>query len=458
MRLAPTGRPTRAQVAMWLALAGLAVAPRLAAQQDSLDLAAALALARARSPVLSGANAAVESAEGRLLSARSNRWARVSADALYLRFQDPPGLAFGGLGALAPIPENGYYLQLGVQQPLYTGGRVANAVRAAQWGTRGSRATRRQAEVELTAAVAHAHDAALLAQALLGVAEEGSAVLDSAAAQARTRLSAGTTDRLDVLRAETRLGSARADVRRARGDLAAARERLAALIGLDPAAVPTVAGALEPVPAALDSAAVASLVARARHGRPDLDAFDAAARGAEAAAAASGSLRPTVSLFVNGLVTRPELVTGATEWSSNLYGGVVVRWPVFDFGAAGGQAAAARADAARLRAEALQVAKDAVAEVLDQARDLARAAEDVAEGRENVARAGRALGLAQQRYAEGVGIQLEVLEAEADQVRTRADLFRAIHSQRSASVELRRLTGQPADGALLAPAQQENER
>ena len=150
--------------------------------------------------------------------------------------------------------------------------------------------------------------------------------------------------------------------------------------------------------------------------------------------------------------------TRATKWSSNLYGGVVVRWPVFDFGAAAGQASAARADAARLRAEALQVANDAVAEVLDQARDLARAAEDVAEGRENVDRAERALGLAQQRYAEGVGIQLDVLEAESDQVRTRADLLRAIHSQRSASVELRRQTGQPADGALLAPAQQEDER
>lgn len=453
-------RPTRALIPFWLALAGLAVAPRLAAAQgDSLDLPGALALARARSPALSGANAAVESAEGHLVAARSSRWARVSADALYLRFQDPPGLAFGGLGALAPIPENGYYLQLGVQQPLYTGGRVANAVRAAQWGTRGSQATRRQAEVELTAAVAHAHDAALLAQALLGVAEEGSAVLDSAAAQARTRLSAGTTDRLDVLRAETRLGSAKADVRRARGDLAGARERLAALIGLDPAAVPPVAGELEPIPVALDSAAVAGLLAGARHGRPDLDAFDAAARGAEAAAAAArASLRPTVSLFVNGLVTRPELVTGRTEWSSNLYGGVVVRWPVFDFGAAAGQSTAARADAARLRAEALQVTNDAVAGVLDQARDLARAVEDVAEGRENVDRAEQALGLAQQRYAEGVGIQLEVLEAESDLVRTRADLLRATHAQRSASVELRRLTGQPADGALLAPAQQEGDR
>lgn len=454
MTTTPMRVATRALVATWLGLAGAAGAARPAgAQQDSLDLAAALALARARSPVVSAANAAVESAEGRLGTARSNRWARLTADALYLRFQDPPRLAFGGVGALTPVPENGYFLQLGVHQPLYTGGRISSAVRAAEWGTRAAEATRLQTEVELTAAVAHAHDGVLLAQALLGVTEEGREVLDSATALARTRFSAGTVDRLDVLRAETRLASAEAEVRAARAGLASARERLAALIGLDPWTAPPVVGTLEPTALVLDSAAVLGLVTRARHGRPDLDALDAASRGAEAGAAtAQAALRPALALFLNGLVTRPELVTGRTEWSSNLYGGVVVRWPLFDFGAAAGQASAARAEAKRFRAEASQVANDAAASVLAQVRDLERARDDVGEGRENVTRAGRALALAQERYAEGVGIQLEVLEAESDLVRTRADLLRAIHAQRSAIIELRRVTGRPADGPLSTSA------
>ena len=451
---APMRAATRALVATWLGLVGAAGAARPAgAQQDSLDLAAALAVARERSPVVSAANAAVESAEGRLGTARSNRWGRLTADALYLRFQDPPGLAFGGLGALAPVPENGYFLQLGIQQPLYTGGRISGAMRTAAWGTRAAEATRLQTEVELTAAVAHAHDGVLLAQALLRVAEDGRAVLDSAAAIARTRFAVGTADRLDVLRAETRLASAEAEARAARAGLASARDRLAALIGLDPLTAPPVAGTLEPTALVLDSAAVLGLVARARHGRPDLDALDAAARGAEAGAAtARAALRPTLALFLNGLVTRPELVTGRTEWSSNLYGGLVVRWALFDFGAAAGQASAARAEAKRFRAEASQVANDAAAGVLAQVRDLTRSGEDVAEGRENVTRAGQALALAQERYAEGIGIQLEVLEAESDLVRARADLLRAIHTQRSAVVELRRVTGRPADGPLPTSA------
>ena len=428
------------------------------AQTDSLDLAAAFALARARSPALAAADAVTTAAAGMLREARSYRWGRPSADAAYLRFQDPPTLALGTLGGFAPIPQNGYFVQFGIQQPLYTGGRVSGAIGAAEWGTHAAGAARAQAEVELTAAVAHAHDAVLLAQALLGVAREGEGVLDSATIVARARLDAGTADRLDLLRAETRLASARASVRLARSTLAGARDRLAALIGLDPVTAPPVAGALEPIGLALDSSLVASLLVQARTTRPDLEALQSAARAAEARArVASAALRPTAGVFLNSLLTHPELITGRSRWSNKFYGGLIVRWPIFDFGAAAGRASGARAEAQRFRAEAEAVARDASVRALAAIRDLARTGEDVAAGRENVTRAERGLALALERYIEGVGIQLEVLEAEADLIRTRADLLQAIHAQRSAVVELRRATGRPADGSLDPSASQMRE-
>lgn len=445
--------PLHCALGLVFALGLMSTRPAQAQRGDSLDLAGALALARQRSPVLAAAGAAQASADGRLGSARSNRWPRLTAEGLYLRFQDPPGVALGALGGFAPLAENSYFLQLGIQQPLYTGGRVSGAVRTAEWGSRAAAASRAQAEVELTAAVAHAHDAVLLAQALLGVAQEGEAVLDSATTVARDRLADGTASRLDVLRAQTRLALAQAEVRAARAGLASTREQLAALIGLDAAAAPPVAGRLEPAAVTLDSAAVRALLDQARSARPDLESLEAGARAAEArAGTARASLRPAASVGLYGLVTRPELVTARQDWTGKVYGTVVVRWPIFDFGAAAGEAAAAHADAERLRAEARGVADDASAGVLARVRDLARAAEDIVAGRENVERAERAVALAQARYEEGVGIQLDVLEAESDLVRTRADLLRAIHAQRSAIVELRRVTGRPADGPLPTSA------
>ncbi len=82
------------------------------------------------------------------------------------------------------------------------------------------------------------------------------------------------------------------------------------------------------------------------------------------------------------------------------------------------------------------------------ALDLERSAADVTAGTTNVERAERALQIARQRYGEGIGIQLEVLEAEADLTQARVDLLRAIHAHRSALIELRRAAGLAADATL----------
>ena len=446
-RALPLALALRALLVAGAWLTGTAVPA--AAQRDSLDLAAALAIARERSPLVRAGQAGVRSAEGQLARARASRAPRVAADALYLRVEDPPVVTLGPLGTLAPVAENGYFVQVGVRQPIYTGGRVRAAMRAAEWASRAAVATNAQTDVELTAAVAHAHDAVLLARALLDVAESGAATLDSAAALAQRHFAAGTVSRLDVLQAETRLASAQADVRAAGAALAAAQDQLATVAGLDPDSAPPAAGALEPAAVALDSAALAGLLARARAARPDIEALRAGARAAEAgAAAARAALRPAAALFVSGLLTRPELATGRQRWDGTAYGGLVVSWPLLDFGAAAGEAATARAEADRLEAEAARGADAAAAGVRAQAREIARATADIAAGRENVQRAERALELARVRYADGIGIQLEVLEAQAALTDARAALQRAMHAHRSAAVELRRAAGLPADAPL----------
>lgn len=413
---------------------------------DSLDLAGWLALARERSPALVGAAAGVREAEGRYAVARSGRGPKVQGGALYLRFQDPPTLGLGPLGGYAPIPLNGYYVQMQVVQPLYTGGRVSAAVKAAEWGTRAAESSALSAEVELSAAVAHAYDDLLLARAVGGVARQSAETLREALRVAREHYAAGTVARLDVLRAQTRLSSAEAAVRAAEVAEATARERLAALVGLDPDSAPPVAGSLEYVEFDVDLAVLEDL---ARSARPDVGALRALARSYEAGAAISrAARRPTLSLYAMTLLTRPELVTGEERWAWELLGGLQLSWSLFDSGAAGGEAAAARAAAERAEAEARRLEAAAVARVRAQAYELRRAAEDVRRGRENVALAERALEIAQERYLEGVGIQLEVLEAEADLRTTRADLLRAIHAYRSAAIELRRAVGLPADAPL----------
>lgn len=414
--------------------------------RDSLDLRAALSLARERSPAIAAAAAAVREAEGGSAVARSGRGPRFAADAWYLRFEDPPAVGLAPLGFFAPVREDNYLLQLEVTQPVYTFGRVSSAVRAANFLTRAAESSAAQAEVEVTAAVAQAFDDVLLARALREVGLESAAVLEAARRVAAEHYEAGTVARLDVLRAETRLSSARAAVRAAESALETGRERLAALLGLDPAAAPPVAGALEYAEQPVD---LVALERRARAGRPDVRALNATARAQRARASGARAARlPALSLYAATLGTRPELVTGEGRWAWDVLGGVYLSWPFFDSGAAAGESRAAEAAADRAEAQARQATQAAVAAVRAQARELERAAADVEAGRENVWRAERALEIAQERYAAGVGIQLEVFESEGDLTHVRADLLRAIHAYRSAAIGLRRATGLPADAPL----------
>lgn len=443
----PIGRRGLIWVAIVAAL--LTEGPPATAQQDSLDLTAALRLARERNPSLRAAAAAVRAAEGGATVARSARLPRLSAEGLYLRYESPPEAPFGALGAYSPIAENTYAAGVFVRQPLYSSGRITAGIDAARSSVRAAELARAQAVVDVTAVIAQAHHDVLLARELERVAEKSVAVLSRAVDLAGAHYQEGTVSRLDVLRAETRLSSAKAALRRATTARAAAREALAAAVGLDPAEAPPVRGDLTPEDVVEFSLEGANVVERTSRGGPSVRARAAAADAARSLAeAARAARRPAVGLFLAGLTSRPELVTGEDDWGLELAAGVSVSWALYDGGSASGEAAGYEAEAERLTAEATQERLSTEAAALAQKRQMERARADIATTSENVDRAERALAIAEERYAEGVGVQLEVLEAEADLTAVRGELARAIHAHHSAYTALLRAMGLAADALL----------
>ena len=442
------GRP-RGLMRVALVAAILAGAAPVAGQQDSLDLAAALRLARERSPALQAGTALVRAAEGGATVARSARLPRLSADGLYLRYQSPPEVSLGPLGTYTPLAENTYAAGVVARQPLYSSGRISAGIDAASSSVRAAELARAQAEVDVTAAVAQAHHDALLARELEKAAEKSLAVLSRAADVARAHHREGTVSQLDVLRAETRLSSASAALRRAVTARTAAREVLAATVGLDPAQAPPVKGSLTPeelVESFLEGADVATLASR---GGPSVRARAEAAAAARARAeAARAARRPSVGLFLAGLTTQPELISGEDRWGFELAAGVSVSWALYDGGAASGEAAVHEAEAERLAAEAMQERLSTEAAARTQQREMRRARTDVAAAVDNLQRAERALAIAEDRYAEGVGLQLEVLQAEGDLTEVRGEMARAVHAYHSAHTALLRALGLVADTPL----------
>ncbi|MGK7310963.1 MAG: TolC family protein [Candidatus Longimicrobiales bacterium M2_2A_002] len=423
------------------------------AQQDSLDLTRALTIGRDRSPSLTAADARIRAARGRVDIARSAVLPAVTSQAGYLRYQDPPAVNLGGLGGFALLDTDTYYAALRAEQPLYTSGRLKAARDAAESAADAARWGRSQAEVELTAAIARAYYDALLARSLVTVAEQGATVLQRALEVARAHYDEGTVARLDVLRAETRVSEAEVNVRSAANAAISASERLAATIGLSPERAPPVAGELlpdsQPSIVAWDPS---DLAYRLRRERPDLRALSSVAEAAEAKArAARARGRPTIGLFLSSYALNPELLTTDTGWGLELVGGVSVSWPVFDGGQADGAAASAEAGAVEARAKAEQMLLTALAAARAHRRELAAARVEIEERTANTVRAEQALAIAEDRYANGVGIQLDVLEAEAQLTRARTDRLRTIHAYRTTLIELKRVLGLPADATLPEP-------
>lgn len=419
-----------------------------AAQQDSLDLATALELGRARSPALAAADATVAASRGRVSMARAAAFPELTAQAGYVRYQDPPAVDLGALGSAALLDTDTYLAGVRAEQPLYTAGRVSGLRRAAESAARAAEWGRSQAEVELTATIARAYYDVLLVQALERVAEQSDVVLARALEVARAHYAEGTVARLDVLRAESRLSSAETAARAARGAVIDARERLAAVAGLAPADAPPVSGRLtvDPTAPTLDRADLAD---RLRSTRPDLRALEARAEAARArAAAARAAGLPAVGLFLAGYSLNPEPLADGTGWGWEVLGGLSVSWPFFDGGRAAGEAAVAEAAAERAGADIDRAVLGATVAARARQREARRALTDVEARTADVARAERALAIAEERYANGIGIQLDVLGAETELTRARTERVRAIHGYRSAVVELKRVLGLPADAPL----------
>lgn len=429
-------------------VASLLVPHPVVAQTDSLTLVRALRLARARSPVIAEAAAGVREAEAGMAVAKAQGGLRLGANGAYVRFQDPPSVGLGPLGSWTPLAANGFLVHVGARQPLYTGGRTVLGVRAGEAMVVAAAAARNAADVELSATVARAFDDALLARSLRRVAENAVAALRYALRVAREHRDAGTVTALDVLRAESKLATAEVALREAQEAEITARERLAAAVGLAPDAPPEPAGDLDAETGTAASIDPSRLTLR-DPGPPDVAALIAEATALEARAKATrASLRPGVGVWASAFVTRPEIVTGNQRWNSELLGGLYLSWPFFDSGNARGQASALEASAARSRARAEQLLDRAAVESRAAYRDLARSIEDARAGRENIDRAERIAGIARDRYADGLGLQLDVLQAEADLTAARGWYLRVLHRVRSAMIELRRSNGLPADASL----------
>jgi outer membrane protein len=423
----------------FMATAATAYAAAPAAYGEALAEAWAQALAQDRS--LAAVRSQAEAAGLESQAARAMRWPTLAVGGSYTQLDDAPAFDFSFTGLPLAPPEifaNDSYTMgsATVTLPLFTGGRIASSIAAAEARGRGAGAQVTVAEADLKLAVADAYVGVLRARKALAVAQSNVSSLEALNRDVSSMFERELVPRNDMLAVQVALADARqGELRAANGAevaLAIYNRRLGERMDRAVDLVDSV-----PAPSELP-ASLAELTEQALARRTELTAMDAQAEAyAQMARTERARVMPQVAL------------TGGYHYLENQFlddeefgaAGIGFQWALFDGGQSRKRAAAMqrsgraieqqREDTASLIALQVRQAWLGAEEARRRVDVSAHAAEQAEEN----------LRIARERYGAGLGTQTQLLEAETLRVQALSNRDNATLDAGLARLRLARVVG-----------------
>ena len=397
----------------------------------------AAAIALLHQPAVAFARAGVAGAEARTAEARADLGPAVTVSGTATKSDD-----FGGDGPMGGLPTP-FQFSATVRQLLYDYNHTRDLVRQQQALEQVAGANLTTTQAALILQVKLAFYAYLQAERLVKVNEENVHNQQQHLALADARLQSGLGLPYDVVRAEAAVADAVYGLTSARRDASQARVALAELMGLDPRTplVPADTGeavvATDDVRGAVDLAVVQ---------RPEMLRAEATVLASRHAIAAARTTNAPVVTGSAGLLRRGDTLFDDPNGVTVAVG---MQWTPFDSGFTKARVreaeAALDANQAQLESVRLQV----IADVSQAYLDLETAAQRVATAQVQVANADEARRLAEGRYRAGIGVFIDVLDAQTAldvantnlvNAQTAVDQARAAYA-RATGADLAQITG-----------------
>lgn len=253
------------------------------------------------------------------------------------------------------------------------------------------------------------------------------------------REQAGTGTRYDTLQAQTQLADDQVTLLSAQNDQAIAQRSLAQLLGIGDSveALSVEAIAQRPVwPLSLEETLAQAYQTRAELSQQRLEQTIQQ----NTARLASAELSPELSLSTGYDFSNSSVDTSDStySWADGANISLDLSWTLYDGGAATAQVEQANA-AAEIAVSELANQQDQIRLSVETAYlSVQSATEQIAAAEVGVVSAEEGLSLAQLRFQSGVGIQLEVLEAQSDLTDAQSTLAQATTAYNQSIVELER--------------------
>ncbi|MBL8649500.1 MAG: TolC family outer membrane protein [Sphingopyxis sp.] len=278
----------RARWLAGLALGALTISGTLSSAAQAETLQGALAKAYENNPTLTAARAGQRANDENVPIQRAAGLPSVNATGSYQENLVIPGNNFFSTDRSASI--NGQ-----LQVPIYQGGAVRSAVRAAEYRIEAGQADLRATEASIFSQVVGAYMDVIRDQAIVQLNQKNVSVLRTNLQATSDRFEIGDLTRTDVAQSEARLALAEGNLRAAESNLIGSRESYARLVGEAPVDLQP-PPPLPNLPGTVDEA-----VAVALDSNPDIEAADQRVRASNAdIGVARASRLPKLSGILNG--------------------------------------------------------------------------------------------------------------------------------------------------------------
>jgi outer membrane protein TolC len=405
-----------------------------------LDAEEAAHMAVQASTLTAAAADRVEASQSTVKAADAARLPVLTANAGYIRHSAVP--EFGvptenpnePVFILFPNIQNHYRVDLSVSQPIYTGGAISASREAARTDESAASWSERLSTLDLSNHARMLYWSAVAAAAGVDVAEAQLERTQRLLDDARALREAGMAVNADVYAAEARFSAAEVDIIRTRNEETKALTRLQSLLGIAPGTKISLDGAgtaevPPPPPPRVD------LEGDALENRPELKITDAYIEGLSARARSVNAVRkPTVAATGQYLLARPNqrFLPPVDERNDSWSVGVAASWQFFDGSRTKEQVATVQAEQRALQHDRSELERQILLEVATARLELESALEAVASTDTSAAAAKAWEEASSERYAAGIAMLSELLDAQADlaaaemaQVRSRASAWLA---------------------------------
>ncbi len=356
----------------------------------------------------------------------------------------PRTLELGG-GTTPRVNNQDWAAEVRVVQSLYEGGRMLSALRSSKLIRGQALLTFESTVADTLLSVSNAYDTVLSTEKQIEVRTAAVTFLSAYLKDTKIRNAVGDLPEFDVVRQEVEVANAVAQKVQAVGDHRVAKQNLVQLLGYDlPITVSddiplklTTPLESRPYPNSLATALANALVNRAEIAALETEEL----LRNEAIIVAKAGAKPSVQAFAGYEVTSRMETRAAGDQLHGGFAGGQVSWPIFDGFLTKGrveEAIALRDKAGEARLETTRIVELQVRTAWSNLRT-ARAVLDAQT--KNVEKAVRGLELAQARYKEGAGTQIDVLNAQTALTEARGSYVEGLRGYSVARTELLRATG-----------------